>query len=168
MQGDVLVLSNGNDWGDAPERDRTEIALIASFKSNGRPVLGVCRGIQALNAAAGGGIMTDVAAVSGNCHVARDHSVTLCDERFAELAGGKTLTVNSFHGEGVAGNSLAPGFRAFALAEGDIVEGMLHETHAMLGIQWHPERVSPSAAFDEKLIRALFDTGAFWLRGNTE
>ena len=163
---EALVLSNGNDWGTASERDRTEIALFQYFESKGRPILGVCRGAQAVTAISGGTLVQDVGSETGIDHVATVHEVTITHGPFLELAGNDVVKVNSFHSQGILQSGLSQGFQAFAVAvsgeASGLVEGLYHETLPILGIQWHPERPSPSAAFDKRLINALFEDGAFW------
>lgn len=43
---DVLVLPGGADIGMRPKRDSKEFKLLEKFKSKGKPVLGICRGMQ--------------------------------------------------------------------------------------------------------------------------
>jgi len=163
---DALVLSNGNDWGEAPERDRTETALFGYFQAKGRPILGVCRGAQAVTAMTGGALVQDVQSETGIDHVATVHEVTIEPGPFRELAGSDVLKVNSFHSQGIVQSGLSEGFRAFAIAAPNsasgLVEGFYHEARPILAIQWHPERPNPSAAFDKRFINALFEQGTFW------
>lgn len=158
----ALVLSNGNDWGEAPERDRTETELYRIMAAQGRPVLGVCRGLQAINAMEGGAIVTDILSDCSLNHVACDHMVDLVEDNFRELAGTSTLTVNSYHNQGVDLAGLANGLRPFAVGKQELVEGLFHPQKAVIGIQWHPERADPAAAFDEILIRLFLERGVFW------
>ena len=71
---DALLLSGGGDvdpkrFGAAPSpylgeidayRDEMELALIDAFARAGKPMLGICRGIQILNVAFGGDLIQDV------------------------------------------------------------------------------------------------------------
>jgi len=43
---DAIILSGGDNLGDFPERDKTELDLINYAISSGIPILGVCRGMQ--------------------------------------------------------------------------------------------------------------------------
>lgn len=162
LEPDAVVLSNGNDWGEAPERDRTETALYREATKRGTPVLGACRGLQAINMIEGGRVVHDVAGTCGENHVAQAHEVRIVEEAFAIIAGARMLAVNSYHNQGVALSGLAEGLRPFATGEGGLVEGLYHAEKAVLAIQWHPERDNAAAAFDDVLIRMLFESGAFW------
>ena len=160
---DALVLTGGNDWGTAPERDATETSLVALFSDCGLPIFAVCRGLQALNAIHGGQLTTDLTDVTSVPHIARNHEVSVTGSVFQELAGGPTITVNSFHGQGVLASEVDDRFRPFATAPDEVVEGIYHCSAPVLAIQWHPERESPSSAFDSELMVRLFRDGAFWL-----
>ena len=161
FQFDALVLSNGNDWGQAPERDRTENELVAYCRSQRIPVLGVCRGMHVLNKVLGGAIC-ELSVDERRCHIAQKHSVRLEPDAFRELRDTSTVMVNSYHGQGVRPEDLAGELQACAQADDGIVEGLYHPSETLLGIQWHPERDSPSADFDSALILQFLTQGAFW------
>ena len=70
---DALLLPGGGDlepWrygqedlacrGLEPERDAAELRLLARFTAAGKPVLGVCRGLQVINVFFGGTLVQDV------------------------------------------------------------------------------------------------------------
>jgi len=160
---DGLILSGGNDWGDAPERDRTEAALFAYCRAAGLPILGTCRGIQAVNLLLGGSIEGDLQQHTAIRHVARCHRIHLHLGVFEALAGGDELTVNSYHNQGIVAEGVAESCFVFATADDDIVEGICHRNEPVLALQWHPERTGSVLAFDTAVIERLFAEGAFWL-----
>ena len=51
---DGLILAGGADYGEVPDRDAFEVALGLEALDRDVPLLGVCRGMQILNIAAGG------------------------------------------------------------------------------------------------------------------
>ena len=159
---DVVILSNGNDWGNAPHRDRSEKVLLDWATEKNIPLLGVCRGLQALNFLAGGGIEKRLKDVTNLNHVGAEHDVQIRQAAFMKLAGNDSLRVNSFHNEGVTEASLASEFTQFAIAQNGVVEGFFSNERAVLAIQWHPERANPSKNFDTALLRQFFNNGAFW------
>jgi len=161
-----LILSGGNnisaamktiDGGDAqplllqddlaPERDRVESTLLTASLSEEWPVVGVCRGMQALNVYHGGRLRR----VEG--HVRRDHSVRFVD---AWPQDGE-MQVNSYHGVGMHREDLAEGIRPLGFAGDDSVEAFCHQQHSHWGIMWHPERYrkprAADVAFFETVVR---------------
>ena len=139
-----LILTGGNDLerfgGDTPERDATERATLEHFLLAGKPVLGICRGMQFLADFFG----SQLAPVAQ--HVSIRHKVRNAQKKMRE--------VNSAHHYGVIACS-AP-LKAFAWAEDGSVEGMRHENGRLAGIMWHPEREAAAHAEDVQLFRELF------------
>ena len=162
LEIDAAILSNGNDWGECTARDETERALVNWCRSRRRPVLGVCRGFQVLNALEGGAVETDIARISGQCHAGTSHHVSINSDFFTRFAGSESITVNSYHDQGVTIAGLAPGLVPFALSDEKVVEGFHHSVKPILGIQWHPERPGAPYAFDKELITTFLSGGVFW------
>lgn len=146
LQG--IILSGGNGLGRFPLRDATEKNILTYALAHALPVLGVCRGFQFLNVFFGGKLEKGIHKKSFEDHRSTIHSVTLED--------GKNLRVNSFHNQGVMEAGISPHLRIFASTKGGVVEGLYHPKKPIIGVQWHPERKSPSAVFDRKLIKRLF------------
>lgn len=149
---DLLILTGGNDLAHlpdasqpAPERDRTEAALLDLADQRALPVLGVCRGLQ-LMVDRGGGSLTRVEG-----HVARPHAIALTAETAWPLRDGRT--VNSFHGWGVLPGATGR-YEALAAAPDGTVEAVAHPTLPQVGIMWHPER-EPFDRADLDLVAAL-------------
>jgi putative glutamine amidotransferase len=131
----------------APERDRTETALLHASVARGWPVIGVCRGLQVLNIFHGGGL----AAAPG--HAGTRHALV-------PQGGTKFDTeVNSYHDFGVPREERARDLNVLATAD-DWAEALEHDQLRHLGIMWHPERNRPLSANDI----ALFST---YLRGRS-
>lgn len=130
LKPEFIVLSGGNDIGQAPERDATEAAVLDYAKQHRIPVLGICRGMQFMQHTLGG----DLVKVQG--HVAIEHPVHAND--------GATLTVNSYHNFGIT--KLAIGLNALYAHEDGTIEAAKHNTLPWLAIMWHPERAMPSEA----------------------
>lgn len=179
-----LVLAGGGDLDPAryrqpnthsehiaPQRDRTEWALLDLALARGLPVLGICRGFQVINVYLGGGLVQDIPSSLETPvphHVeGATHPVALTDARIAAVAGKHTLTVNTHHHQGVTRDLLAPGLDVFAISPADdLVEGYAHRERPILAVQWHPERPDcPSCEADVTLFRRLFAEGAFWRAG---
>ena len=152
---DGLVLAGGPDLDPlaygAGERharlgptdvvvDAAELALARAADERGMPLLGVCRGAQAVNVIRGGTLHQHV---DGHRQVApaneEFHTVAVArNSRLAALTGGGTLPVNSFHHQ--AAGELGTGLRAVAVAPDGTVEAVEDPARPFLvGVQWHAE-----------------------------
>lgn len=119
-------------------RDALELELVEAFLTKGRPVFGICRGMQVLNVALGGTLHQHVEGHSALERGDRLHRVcTAADSALGQLYG-QWFTVNSAHHQAV--DRLGQGLRAVQWAEG-VVEAVEHETAPIWAVQWHPERL---------------------------
>jgi putative glutamine amidotransferase len=168
---DGLVLHGGADlwpgsygeeplqpqWAGDRLRDQYELALVRAFVAAGKPVFGICRGLQLLNVAHGGTLWQDLPTQRpGAAH--RDparydlhlHEVrVLPGSRLAQLLGAGTHRVNSIHHQGI--KDLAPDFVVEAVAEDGLPEAIRHAGDAWVaGVQWHPElHAAPLGTVDD-------------------
>jgi putative glutamine amidotransferase len=123
-----------------PALDAYELALAQLADARGIPLLGICRGAQALNIARGGTLLQHV---EDHRQAARGrvttHSVRIDpDSRLARVMGATEAEVNSFHHQ--AADRLGERLRAVAWAPEGLVEGIEDEGPALyLGVQWHAE-----------------------------
>jgi putative glutamine amidotransferase len=160
-----LIFTSGGDvapayYGEAPDerchepdrdRDLFEIHLARAAMERRVPVLGICRGLQVLNVAAGGTLYQDLACRPGTIpqHAVRRedrqtlvHSIrVLPGTRLHAIMGLTESKVTSTHHQLV--KDLAPGFRLSAESlEDGVVEAIEHPGHPFLmAVQWHPERM---------------------------
>lgn len=148
----LLVLTGGNDLAHlpepsvpAPERDRTEAALLDAATARSTPVLGVCRGLQLMVEHTGGKLNR----VDG--HVRAPHPITVVDPTWP-LRDGRV--VNSFHEWGVTRDALGDALAPLALAPDGTVEAVHRPGLPQVAVMWHPER-EPLDADDLDLLRAL-------------
>lgn len=137
-----------------PLRDWTELNLIRWAMADGKPVLGICRGIQAINVACGGTLYQDITAQftraikhdyfstspSGYSRDNLAHRIEVVpDSRLARLLGTNHCPVNSMHHQGI--KQLAPGLTATAFAPDGLIEGIEMADRFVVGVQWHPEEL---------------------------
>ncbi len=160
---DGLVLQGGNDvapesygeqplhadWAGDSVRDRYETELVAAFVKAGKPVFGICRGLQLLNVMFGGTLLQDIATQQPASRAHRDASIyerhfhridVLPGTRLAALYPGVArATVNSIHHQGI--KDLAPEFVAEARCPDDgMVEAVRWQGGSYVAaVQWHPE-----------------------------
>jgi putative glutamine amidotransferase len=158
---DVSPLSYGEQpidprWAGDGIRDEYEIDLVRAFERHGKPVFGVCRGLQLLNVAFGGTLYQDIQTQQPRARVHRDAAVydrhfhtiaTQPGTRLAQLYPAGRYKVNSIHHQAV--KDLAPGFVVEARSDEDgIVEAIRRPgAHGpfLAAVQWHPEFHEPGA-----------------------
>jgi len=165
---DGLVLHGGSDvwpgsYGETPlqerwngdrNRDEYEIALVRAFANAGKPVFGICRGLQLINVAFGGTLYQDIPTQRPQALVHRDavaydlHFHDLAVEPGSRLdallADQTSRKINSVHHQGV--KDLATGFVVEARCPADgMVEAIRHTGAAWVAaVQWHPEFHQPA------------------------
>jgi len=182
-RADGLLLAGGEDiapslFGEEPhpklgavdaERDAAEVALARRALDAGLPLFAICRGIQALNVAAGGTLYQDVpsqvpGALKHDCfypayprdHIA--HTVAVApDSRLATILGrDAAVPVNSLHHQAV--KDLGAGLRVVAQAPDGMVEAVEGTGRAwVLAVQWHPEELAPSRPDMAALFHAFVE-----------
>lgn len=137
------------------KRDAMELALLSHVLAAGKPILGICRGIQIINVGLGGTIYQDIPSqYYGAMEKKADfplahwqrydydipsHSVTLDPEsRLARICGCSTLKVNSMHHQAV--KDPAPDLRVGGTAPDGLIETLEMPGYPwLLAVQWHPE-----------------------------
>jgi putative glutamine amidotransferase len=123
-----------------PDLDAFEIELARAADALGLPLLGICRGAQALNVARGGTLHQHLPGHrQTEPATATTHSVHVePGSRLAQIAGTDVLRVNSFHHQAV--DVLGRGLQAVAYAADGVVEGLeAPGPRLVVGVQWHAE-----------------------------
>ena len=131
-----------------PRRDRQELLLTRLAANRQIPILGICRGIQIMNAAFGGELYQDIYSQTDRRLIKHSqdldrgfasHTVNIeKDSLLHDIMQCDTLPVNSFHHQAV--KEAAPGFRVTALSADGVIEAIEStEYKSMIGVQWHPE-----------------------------
>ena len=163
---DALLITGGADldpalYAEAPDgsnppdpgRDALDAAAFRAATAANAPILGVCRGLQAINVFSGGRLVQHLDHHESPPYPARaaeatQHLLRLeAGTRLADILGGAaTLEVNSFHHQAVAPDGLADGLRAAGMAPhdgGDLVEALeaADPDRWLVAVQCHPERV---------------------------
>ncbi|MEU3657671.1 gamma-glutamyl-gamma-aminobutyrate hydrolase family protein [Streptomyces sp. NPDC032161] len=126
-----------------PERDAWEIALLRAVLDAGLPVLGICRGMQLMNAVLGGTLTQHLPDKVGsdvhNPTVSEFalHRVRTAPDSLLHQVVGAGGDVPTYHHQAV--DVLAPDLSATAWAEDGTVEAFEDSAGRILGVQWHPE-----------------------------
>ena len=166
---DGLILTGGDDidpelYGERKEkacgvvhrlRDEFEIALTRETTLTGKPVLGICRGMQVINVTLGGTLWQDIDVTNHadtSCFVP-SHKVLLSG-RMREIIGCDTILTNSYHHQSV--KSLGMGLTAVAFSADGHIEAVWGKDYSFLcGVQWQPEMNRDECSV--KIIRAFGD-----------
>lgn len=129
-----------------PEVDEYQKNVTLLANRLGKPMLGICRGLQILNVVFNGTLYQDlmqVPTVTKHFQKSQKHvpghkvkleSGTVLNRIFAK----DELLTNSFHHQAI--KDLAPGFIVSARAEDGVIEGIERPNSPFtVGVQWHPE-----------------------------
>ena len=159
-----------------PARDRVELLLARWALADGKAALGVCRGLQLLNVAAGGTLYQDLAEQLprsmkhdyfpfGGSTFTRDylaHEVTVAEgSRLARVFGAGAVRVNSMHHQGI--RTLGQGLVATAHAPDGLVEGIeCEDGRWIVGVQWHPEALTDGDAKSRDLFSEFIEAAREW------
>ncbi len=148
-----------------PERDSMETQLLRLALEQKKAVLGICRGIQLINAVLGGTLYQDLPTEHPSLlehHMSPPydrsvHTVEICKGSLLEqLLGVQTLPVNSYHHQGIC--ALAPGLEVDAVAPDGLIEAAHLPQHPfLLAVQWHPEFSYQTDPASVKLMQAFVD-----------
>lgn len=144
-------------------RDEMERYILNRAVEQNKSVLGICRGIQFMNACYGGTLYQDLpkehsSGIEHHMHPPYDrvaHQVTLQkDTPLYEILGQEQIGVNSYHHQAV--KKLSPAFQAMAYAPDGLIEGIYMPEHKFIvGVQWHPEFSYETDENSRKLVRAF-------------
>ena len=148
-----------------PSRDRLEMAMLEEAEKSGKPILGICRGIQVINVFHGGTLYQDLPTQhpSETCHAQKPpfdepaHKVTLTtDSPLQRLLGKKELAVTSRHHQAI--RELGNGLTVMAESEDGLVEAVcLPEYDFLWAVQWHPESTHKTDDASKALFRAFIN-----------
>ena len=158
---DGLLLAGGEDidpalFGQTRQgaqgidlaRDRAELALLSAFLDAGKPVLGICRGVQMINVWLGGDLGQDsgdgLAVFHGGGDADRVHPVRAEEGSLLHRLYGPLFSVNSAHHQAL--NRLGRGLTTTARSESGVVEAVEHESLPLIAVQFHPERMTGALA----------------------
>lgn len=128
------------------ELDYFQMQAVCYAVSHKIPILGICRGMQLLNVYFGGSLIqnipnTDRHARDKGSQTDKVHPVTALPGTYAAaLYGKERFFVNSSHHQAVG--RLGSGLRAVMYSDDHLIEGICHESLPVIGVQWHPERMT--------------------------
>lgn len=165
---DGLVITGGPGitegiTGDLPDdlepvdpiRYNSDRLIYRAFVN--RPVLGICYGMQFINAQAGGSIYADLMAQQDNAlphspkRQGNDHTIRIDpDSNMHQIFQTPEIMVNSYHIQSI----ITPGddLRVSARSEDGIIEAIESSDGRLLGVQFHPERMDTMQPLFEAFV----------------
>ena len=158
-----VLLTGGPDVGTCPERDALESLVLDSALEADKPVFGICRGIQFINASLGGTLWQDlptehpseISHRQGKPYGQATHRVSLSGP-LRELMGETETAVNSRHHQAV--NELASGLSAMAISPDGLIEAAwMPGKRFVWAVQWHPEYLFDKEAESLALFKAFIN-----------
>lgn len=152
LYGDV---NNGLSVGMDLEREKSDKIMADAFIKAGKPVLGICRGMQMLNVLFGGTLIQDLGELC-TTHTPENgadktHEVYVEQGSVLFQLYGERTTVNSAHHQAI--KDAADAFSVTARADDGTIEAIEHKALKVFGVQWHPERYDGGAKFVEWFVQ---------------
>jgi putative glutamine amidotransferase len=180
----ALLLSGGNDIHPFhyhknekeylckeidDKRDTQELMLISNAMELKMPILGICRGMQMLNVACGGSLITDIPSelpseikhhLEGELKEKCFHNINIFPETLLNSIGNSdNYFVNSYHHQSI--DRCAELFKVAATSDDGIIEAIEWKNPEnrpfLLGVQWHPERMNIFDDFSLSIAAAFID-----------
>jgi putative glutamine amidotransferase len=148
------------------ERDEMESYLLQKAAAKDKSVLGICRGIQFMNAVFGGTLYQDLPS-EYESHVEHHmkppynravHTVTIKRGTLLhEILKKEELGVNSYHHQAI--EKLAPSLETMAVSEDGLIEAVyMPEANYVVGVQWHPELSYETDEDSVKIIKSFVES----------
>ena len=126
------------------ELDRVQFAALDRFVRAGKPVMGICRGLQVVNVYFGGTLIQDIyrakvhARAEGEIPFKKHGAFAEPGSLFEKLYG-SSFRVNSSHHQ--ACGKVGEGLRVVMRSNDGYVEALVHDRLPVIATQWHPERM---------------------------
>ena len=123
---------------------------VEIFNKAGKPILGICAGIQELNVIFGGTLNQSIPNHSFKKYNIDRHEIEIKKDSFLyKVYNTENMVVNTYHSQSV--KNVAPNFKVTAVSKDGVIEAI--ENGNIIGVQWHPE-----AMYDTKLFGEFFKT----------
>lgn len=139
-----IILSPGGDARKKDVRYNTELLLLDFAYKKNIPLIGICRGAQAINIYFGGKIKKIVG------HVRKNHKIN------SDLIVNKEIKTKCFHQYGVKKNYLGKNLEILGKSDDESIEWFRHKNKKIMGMMWHPERFTKLRSFELKIIKNFF------------
>ena len=147
-------VNEGLSVGMDPVREASDRMALDAFVKAGKPVLGICRGMQMLAVLFGGDMIQDL---GEGC---KTHTGEGGVDKFHTVRAGKGTLLNTLYGDEFETNSshhqavktVSEDFAVTAYAQDGTIEAIEHKSLDIVGVQWHPERYDGGAKLIEWFV----------------
>ena len=161
---DALILPGGSDItpgfygqekhgsrGIDTELDLLQIQALEFFIRTGKPVLGICKGMQLINVYFGGTLIQDLPNSAEHQQEEGDlmHPSYITEDCILSELYGREFIINSNHHQ--AADKLGQNLKIVQMSHDGVVEAFYHQKYPIFGVQWHPERL-PIIEVDEQCV----------------
>ncbi len=146
-------------------RDEFEFALFRRIYPTGKPIFGICRGMQLINVALGGTLYQDIPGhrqTEAGKHPTQTVKIA-GDGRLSRMFGAEAeVCVNTFHHQAV--KDVADTLSVSARAEDGIVEAVetCERGRYLAAVQWHPELLAEEHAAHAALFETFISEAIAW------
>ena len=145
------------------KRDKKEKEIFDSFYKTGKPIFGICRGMQFINICLGGSVYQDITDMQKEKHkdslkfFKNYHKVRIEKGSFlSRLTDKEDITVNSTHHQAV--KVLGENLKTVAKSHDGFVESYESTSHPFcIGVQWHPEHIFRKDGLQRKIIEMFVE-----------
>jgi len=165
---DGLILPGGDDiaphlYGcenngseDIDEHlDLLQLGAMDAFVKAGKPILGICKGVQVINVYFGGTLIQHLDCWPKHRRIeGKDNAHETTAEPGSDVYRlyGAVFRTNSAHHQAL--DRIGTGLKVVQRAE-EVVEGVEHESLPVWGVQWHPERMCFAKAREDTVDGSL-------------
>jgi len=121
--------------------------VIPQFVRTGKPVFGICGGMQSINVLYGGTLTQQIAVEPHLAQGNTQHELLIIRDSFLDdVYNAKKITVNTYHGQAV--KTVAPSFRVAGVSHDGVIEAIESLENNIHAVQWHPEVMGDYKLFD--------------------
>lgn len=145
-----------------PELDAFCRRICDHAQRSGKPLLGICKGMQFLNIYFGGTLYQDLSCREEKSYLHQQeydrtypvHAVSLAEgSGLREILGEASVRTNTMHHQAV--DRVGEGLTVSAVAEDGIIEGIESRDARIIGVQWHPEELTETVPEMNRLFQHL-------------
>ena len=141
-----------------PQRDEFEEKLFHAAHTTGKPIMGICRGIQGINVFLGGSLIQHMEGhVNKEENCATSHGIIIeKNSPLVDIIGEREILVNSFHHQAI--KSLSSDLVVDAYSKDGYIEAVHAKGHRFLyGFQWHPESLYDKEESSKRIFKTFID-----------